>query len=118
VRSVIQGSPAEKAGIKAGDVITKVNDTRVSTPRDVTTQIRDLREKKTFPVTVVRNRQEMTLTVTLEDTASRAILEGPGLELPPLPPLPDTGFEFGLIGKPGQGSGSLLRGLPGLGLHL
>lgn len=69
VRSVNKGSAAEKAGIKAGDVIVKVDTEKVSSPSEVTSAIRSVRSKKTFPVTVVRNRQEMTLSVTLEESA-------------------------------------------------
>src|SRR5206468_1454658 len=35
VRSVSKNSPAEKAGIKAGDVIIKVDDSKVSSPREI-----------------------------------------------------------------------------------
>lgn len=69
VRSVNKGSAAEKAGIKAGDVIVKVDTEKVSSPSEVTSAIRSVRSKKTFPVTVVRNRQETTLSVTLEESA-------------------------------------------------
>jgi serine protease Do len=66
VRSVIKDSAADKAGIKAGDVIVKVDDAKVSSPRDITNALRASRTKRTFPVVVVRKQQEMTLTVTLE----------------------------------------------------
>jgi serine protease Do len=68
VRSVAKDSVAEKAGIKTGDVITKVGETKVTTPSEVTQTIRGLQDKKTFPVTVVRDRKEMTVSVTLEAT--------------------------------------------------
>jgi serine protease Do len=68
VRSVIKDSAAAKAGLKAGDVITKVDDTKVASPREITSATRSLRSKKTFPVTVIRNRKEMTLSVTLEES--------------------------------------------------
>ena len=70
VRSVMKGSAAEKAGIKAGDVITKVDDTRVSTPREVSSAVRSAKSKKTFPVSVVRERREQTLSVTIDDDRS------------------------------------------------
>ena len=78
VRSVGKDTAAEKAGIKAGDVITKVDEGKVTAPRDITGAIRSLKEKKTFPVTVVRNRKETTLSVTLEQPA----------RTPPRPPGP------------------------------
>jgi len=70
VRSVKKGSAAEKAGIKAGDVITKVDDSKVTSSAEITRVLRGLKSKKTFGVTVVRNRKEMPLTVTMESTGS------------------------------------------------
>jgi serine protease Do len=70
VRSVKKGSAAEKAGIKAGDVITKVDDSKVTSSAEITRVLRGVKSKKTFGVTVVRNRKEMPLTVTMESTGS------------------------------------------------
>jgi len=70
VRSVVKDSAAAKAGLKAGDVITKIDETSVAQPQEISRALRALRAKKTFPVTVVRNRKEMTLSVTLEDSRS------------------------------------------------
>jgi serine protease Do len=70
VRSVKKGSAAEKAGIKAGDVITKVDDSKVTSSTDITRVLRGLKSRKTFGVIVVRNRKEMPLTVTMESTGS------------------------------------------------
>jgi serine protease Do len=70
VRSVKKGSAAEKAGIKAGDVITKVDDSRVTSSSEITRVLRGLKSKKTFNVTVIRNHKEMPLTVTMESTGS------------------------------------------------
>jgi serine protease Do len=64
VRSVNKDSAAEKAGMKAGDVITKVDDTAVSTPQQITSALRAGNRKGSVVVTVVRNKKEMTLTVT------------------------------------------------------
>jgi serine protease Do len=69
VRSVNKASAAEKAGIKAGDVITKVDSTKVDSPREITSAIRS-RKNNTFPVTLVRERKEMTLSVTVEEKRS------------------------------------------------
>ena len=67
VRSVNKDSAAAKAGMKAGDVITKVGETSVAQPQEITRTLRALQTKKTFPVVVVRNHKEMTLSVTLEE---------------------------------------------------
>ena len=67
VKSVAKNSAAEKAGIKAGDVITKIGDTPVSSSHDITGTLRANRQNQTFIVTVVRNKKEMQITVTIED---------------------------------------------------
>ena len=66
VRSVVKDSAAEKAGIKAGDVITKIGDSAVTTPADISNRVRSLRGK---PVVVIltRDHKEMAVTVTLTD---------------------------------------------------
>lgn len=66
VKLVRKNSAAEKAGIKAGDVVVKVDDSPVSTSQEITRALRALGSKKTFTVTVVRNKKEMPLTVTME----------------------------------------------------
>jgi len=68
VRSVIKSSAAEKAGIRAGDVIVKVDGETVTSPREITSVLRAARTKRTFPVVVVREKKEVTLTVTLESS--------------------------------------------------
>lgn len=64
VRSVNKESAAEKGGIKAGDVITKIDDTAISTPQQISGALRAVHGKNSVTVTVVRNRKETTLTVT------------------------------------------------------
>ncbi len=65
VRSVLPGSAAEKAGIKAGDVITRVGDSAVATPADISSRVRALRGSA-VPIVLVRDRKEMTLIVMLD----------------------------------------------------
>jgi S1-C subfamily serine protease len=65
VRSVSEGSAAEKAGIKAGDVIVKVNNVDVSTPRQISSALRSAQSKKTVPVVLVRSQKELTVTVDI-----------------------------------------------------
>lgn len=67
IRSVMKESPAEKAGIKAGDVILKIDEQKVTSVRGLSEAVRTARAKKTFPVTVSRKGKEMTLPVTMED---------------------------------------------------
>jgi serine protease Do len=72
VRRVNKGSMAEKAGMKAGDVVTKVDDQRVANSGEITHVLRNAHGKKTITVIVVRNKKEMPLTVTMEPAAGGA----------------------------------------------
>ena len=66
VRSVTKGSPADKAGIRAGDVIMKIEDARVSNPADISGHLRSMRGKSA-PVLLMRDHKELTVNVTLSD---------------------------------------------------
>ena len=66
VRSVDRDSPAEKAGIKAGDVMVKIDGRKATDAGDIRSLLRDTREKRTFPVQLIRNKKEMTVNVTVE----------------------------------------------------
>ncbi len=70
VRSVARDSAAEKAGIKAGDVITKVDQERVTSATELSSAIRSARSKTTFPVQITREHREMTLNVTVDRAKS------------------------------------------------
>jgi serine protease Do len=78
VRSVIKGTSAEKAGIKAGDVLLKIDDTTLTAPRDITTTIRSARSasRKTLNVVLMRDKREMSLPVTLEDEPEKLPTRG------------------------------------------
>jgi serine protease Do len=64
VRSVKKGSPAESAGLRAGDVIVKVDGERISDAADLRSALRGHRGKA-FPISIVRERREQNVTVTL-----------------------------------------------------
>jgi len=76
VKAVTRNSAADKAGIKAGDVIVKVDDSRVGSTREITTVLRSLRGKGSINVTVVRNKKEMTLPVTVAEAVGVPVRAG------------------------------------------
>jgi serine protease Do len=80
VKLVRRNSAAEKAGIKAGDVVVKVDDTTVSTSQEITRALRALGSKKNFTVTVVRNKKEIPLPVTMEAQGGSLRAWGPALQ--------------------------------------
>ena len=81
VTAVIKDSAAEKAGIKAGDVILKVNDTKVASPNDIVSTMRSIKEKKTVPVVLIRDKREMTVQATVEAEKSGWDLGGPEIRI-------------------------------------
>ena len=66
VREVRPGTPAERAGLKAGDVITKLDGERVRTVSELRQKMREKREKKTVSVSVIRKGAEMSLNLEVE----------------------------------------------------
>ena len=72
VRSVNSGSPAEKAGMKAGDVITSFNGERVRSLGDLRQKLASQNDAKTAKIGVLRNRSEVTLSVELPERTSKA----------------------------------------------
>jgi putative serine protease PepD len=72
VRFVSPGSPAEKAGMKAGDIITDINGASVTDVASLFAGIRDAKIGQTVTVTVVRDNQTRTLKVTMgSDSATQ-----------------------------------------------
>lgn len=71
VREVLTGTAAEKAGLKAGDVIIKVDGDAVSTLGELRRALRKKREGKQVSLTIVRNRAEQTISVELDQPQSR-----------------------------------------------
>src|SRR5579859_2952911 len=72
VREVNSGSPAEKAGVKSGDVITALNGERVRSLGDLREKLAAKREDKTVKLGVLRNKSEMTLSVELPPPPSKS----------------------------------------------
>ncbi len=71
VRNVNAGSAAEKAGVKAGDVITKLNEDRIRSLGDLREKLAAKTDDKTARLSVLRNRSEVTLTVELPAPAQK-----------------------------------------------
>ncbi|MGA7410060.1 MAG: PDZ domain-containing protein [Bryobacteraceae bacterium] len=67
IRFVISGTAADRAGLKAGDVVTKVGDHPVAEPREISEALRDYVAKK-VDVAVTRDRRDVIVKVTFEDT--------------------------------------------------
>lgn len=80
ITSVQSDSPAAKAGLEAGDVITKVDGNRVRTLVELRDQLRAKREAKTVTLSVLRKGSEMS--VSIEPRRGRSL--GAVHSIPPL----------------------------------
>ena len=90
VASVEPGSPADKAGIKIGDLITRVENQTVEGPRDLSRAVARMKPGTRAPLTVFRNGKTQEITVAIdqrqEDRPIRTgALENSGLSFAPIP---------------------------------
>jgi serine protease Do len=94
ISDVVQDSPADKAGIAAGDIITEFDKKKVDTPQDLQKVVANTPPGKGVPIKVWRDKTEKTLEIKIGDTPddnvalkstnkSKSLL---GLEVRPLTP--------------------------------
>ena len=65
VAKVFENDPADKAGIKAQDIIVSINGKKIATSRELTSMIAGLVVGEKAKVTVLRNGKEKTFTVDI-----------------------------------------------------
>ncbi len=84
VESVEKGGAADKAGMKAGDVIVKIGKERVASLKDIWEALEDYDEGERVEIEVIRKGVSKKLTVEIEDGAESDFYEfhiGPQLRL-------------------------------------
>src|SRR5262245_23246067 len=107
VSSVIEGSPAEKAGVKPGDVIVEFDGKKVAKSEDLPRLVADVRVGSEVAMTVVRGGTDVRLTARIarleeEGPSKIAETEGKGkLGLSVQPLTPPVARELGLKAKEG-----------------
>ena len=79
VESVDDGGAAEQAGIRPGDVITKVEGTKVVDAENILIEIRNKKPADTITIQVFRNGQTFTLPTTLGFGEARIIEPQPSI---------------------------------------
>ena len=62
---VVAGSPAEKAGLKAGDIITSLNGTALDATHTLDLMLGQMTPGQTATFGILRDGQNLTITVTL-----------------------------------------------------
>lgn len=76
VEKVVEGSPAEKAGLLAGDVIVRINGEDVTSARKLTRLVGEIAPDHTARITVVRGGAERELNATVGKRAVPAFENG------------------------------------------
>ena len=110
VSQVMEGGPAEKAGLKAGDVILEFAGKPVKTPSELQNTVAWAEPGTKADVVIVRGGKRQTLKVTIETRPAQpeslaaapgapAILKDLGIEVSNI--TPEAAQQFGY--KPGQG---------------
>lgn len=76
VYSVEKGSCSEKAGIRAGDIITKIGDTDITCYTDLNSAVRRYKAGETAEITVYRSNKYITMKVTFDEVKQAATKSG------------------------------------------
>jgi len=102
VEKVMEGSPAEKAGLQSGDVIVRFNNEEVTSVRKLTRLLGEVSPDHQAKITVIRSGGERELTATLGKRPMPKFEQGafgnlprlergapfpPSAEMPTLPPM-------------------------------
>jgi serine protease Do len=65
IQSITKESAAEKAGLKKGDVITRIGDTKIESTDDVTEAIHERKPGEKVNITILRDGKEQKITAEL-----------------------------------------------------
>jgi serine protease Do len=95
VISVTDESAAEKAGLKKGDVIKRINETKVEDHDDLSKAINKLKPEDKVKITYLRNGDERTVTATLGKRKGMDFGFTPNIDINPrFETLPKMDFDF------------------------
>lgn len=72
VGDVVDGSPAERAGFEAGDIVVAVDGKQIEDGAELTRKVRALEDGETAGFEVVRDGSNLTLNATIEERQPRA----------------------------------------------
>lgn len=106
IEKVTENSAAGKAGLKEGDVITKVDDATIEKPEDLTKAIRKHKPEDKVTVTYERNGKSNKTDVTLGKT------KGKMMQSPHFDAMPDFNFDW----KDGDMGPRIAYGKPRIGI--
>lgn len=69
IERVMDGSPAQTAGLQSGDIVLSFDDTKIDEARDLTRAVAGTAPETVSKVEVLRQGERLTLNVTLENRA-------------------------------------------------
>ena len=81
VSKVVEGSPAEKAGLKKGDVVLRFNGEEVTSVRKLNRMISEVAPDRVVRLTISRNGSEQEMSITVGKREDFNTLIAPGGEL-------------------------------------
>ena len=127
INEVSEGSPAEKAGLKKDDIITNVNDEKITGPKDLYDAIGRYKPSDKVQISILKNGAKTKLTAELEKNKAQSFsysMPNQGMTIEPnwepntprgrgnngtqrfgfeLPQMPELNNFFGNIEKPKLG---------------
>lgn len=72
INEVSEGSPAEKAGLKKDDIITNVNDEKITGPKDLYDAIGKYKPSDKVQISILKNGAKIKLTAELEKNKAQS----------------------------------------------
>ena len=84
IEEITHESGAEKAGLKKGDIITKIDDIKIEDPGDLTQAIRKYKPEEKVTVTYLRDNKENKVTATLGKRQGFSYGFAPNVDIPNL----------------------------------
>lgn len=96
---ILPDSPAQQAGLKAGDIIVKFNDTEITTSRTLKPLVGDVTPGETVTLELLRENRRVTVKVEVGELAEQDLADGSGKAVPGDPkaePVPDAGKPLGI----------------------
>jgi len=66
IQSVVPNSPAEKAGLKRGDLVIAAEDIMIKEPKALLDEVEKAKIGKVFPLRILRNNQEISVNIKPE----------------------------------------------------
>ncbi len=98
VNGPIAGSPADKAGLRAGDIITAIEGTPVTTPDELRMLVAGYKPGHAIKVTYYRDKTETTVDVTLARLPDERTASLPGPTPSPIPGAGESLIRLGVEG--------------------